>query len=173
MIRCRALGPVAIDVDGGPPPPELLWRKHLALLIYLARSPRRTRTREHLVGLLWPEKDERAARHSLNEALRLLRRTLGGAAIDTASGQVRLAAGDPWLDLEEIEARLASRDWAGASALAGGEFLEGFALPDASGFEDWLAAERSHWRARSLDALLARADELERGGRVREAVEPA
>jgi len=45
-------------------------------LMYLARSPRRARTREHLTGLLWPEKEERAARHSLNEALRLLRRVL-------------------------------------------------------------------------------------------------
>ncbi len=173
MIRCRTLGPVTIDVDGHPPPPELLWRKHLALLIYLARSPRRTRTREHLVGLLWPEKDERAARHSLNEALRVLRRALGGAAVDTAGGQVRLAAGDPWLDLEELETRAAAREWSGAGALVGGEFMEGFALADASAFEDWLAAQRSHWRARSLDVLLAWTDELERAGRVREAVEPA
>ncbi|MGH7517742.1 MAG: AAA family ATPase, partial [Gemmatimonadales bacterium] len=173
MIRCRTLGPVSIDVDGQAPPPELLWRKHLALLIYLARSPRRTRTREHLVGLLWPEKDERAARHSLNEALRVLRRGLGGAAIDTSAGQIRLAPGNPWLDVEELETRAGLRDWSGAGALAGGEFMEGFALPDASAFEDWLGGQRSHWRGRSLDALLAWADELERGGRVREAVEPA
>ncbi len=173
MIRCRTLGPVAIDVGGHAPPPELLWRKNVALLVYLARSARRTRTREHLVGLLWPEKDERAARHSLNEALRTLRRALGGAAIDASAGQIRLAPGDPWLDVEELERRVGARDWSGASALAGGEFMEGFALPDASAFEDWLTAQRSHWRARSLDALLASADELERAGRVREAVDPA
>src|SRR3989454_11500520 len=51
-----------------------LWRKHLALLVYLARSPRRTRTREHLLGLLWADRDEKQARHSLSEALRVLRR---------------------------------------------------------------------------------------------------
>ena len=173
MIRCRTLGPVAIEMDGHPPPAELLWRKHLALLVYLARSTRRTRTREHLVGLLWPDKDERAARHSLNEALCVLRRVLGGTALDTSAGQIRLAPGDPWLDVDQLEMHVTARDWAAATGLVGGEFMEGFALPDASGFEDWLAAQRSHWRARSLDVLLARVDELERSGRVREAVEPA
>jgi DNA-binding SARP family transcriptional activator len=172
MIRCRTLGPVGVDIDGEPPPPELLWRRNLALLVYLACSPRRTRTREHLVGLLWPDKNERAARHSLNEALRLLRKALGGTAIDTAGGQVRLAPGHPWLDVEELERRIGARDPA-AAELVGGEFMEGFSLPNASAFEDWLSAQRALWRARSLDVLLAWSEELERSGRVREAVEPA
>src|SRR2546427_137992 len=43
MILCRTLGPVAVSVDGGSAPPELLWRKNLALLLYLARSPKRAR----------------------------------------------------------------------------------------------------------------------------------
>ena len=45
MILCHTLGPVEVTLDGGPAPAELLWRKNLALLIYLARSPRRTRSR--------------------------------------------------------------------------------------------------------------------------------
>ena len=53
MILCHTLGPVEVTLDGGPAPAELLWRKNLAMLIYLARSPRRTRSRDHLVGLLW------------------------------------------------------------------------------------------------------------------------
>jgi hypothetical protein len=36
MISCRTLGPIELSVDGDPAPAELLWRKHLALLIYLA-----------------------------------------------------------------------------------------------------------------------------------------
>jgi DNA-binding SARP family transcriptional activator len=173
VIRCRTLGPIAVEVDGGPPPAELLWRKHLGLLVYLARSPRRTRAREHLVGLLWPEKDERAARHSLNEALRVLRRALGGTALDTSAGQIRLAAGDPSLDVDDLERSLLARRWHQAAALATGEFMEGFGLPGASAFEDWLAAERAYWRTRSGDALLAWAEELERTGRAREAAEAA
>ena len=68
MILCRTLGPVEVSVDGGPAPSDLLWRKHLALLVYLARSPRHTRSRDHLVGLLWGDRTEAAARHSLSEA---------------------------------------------------------------------------------------------------------
>src|SRR5437763_60351 len=74
---CRVLGPVQVTLAGADAPPELLWRKHVALLVYLARSPRRRRTREHLVGLLWSERDEKQARHSLSEALRVFRRVLG------------------------------------------------------------------------------------------------
>src|SRR3989442_15981520 len=77
-VYCRVLGPARVTVDGADAPPELLWRKHLALLVYLARSPRKSRTREHLVGLLWRDRDEKQARHSLSEALRVLRRGVGG-----------------------------------------------------------------------------------------------
>ena len=58
MIVCRTLGPVEVTVDGEPAPPELLWRKHLALLVYLARSPRQTRSRDHLTALLWADRNE-------------------------------------------------------------------------------------------------------------------
>ena len=53
------------------------WRKHLALLTDLAQSPDGTRTRSHLMGLLWAERPEDNARRSLNEAVRLLRTALG------------------------------------------------------------------------------------------------
>ena len=91
MIRCRTLGPVGVSVNDQPAPPELLWRKHLALLVVLARAPRRTRAREQLTGLLWAEKADSAARHSLNEALRVIRRTAGDDALDTKGDMVTLA----------------------------------------------------------------------------------
>ena len=77
MIIVRALGPVEVSVNGGKAPAALLWSKHLALLVYLARSPKRARTREHLVGMFWGDKSEDKARRSLNEALRELRRYTG------------------------------------------------------------------------------------------------
>src|SRR3989442_4928098 len=94
-LSLLVLGPARVTVGGAeaPPPPELLWRKHLALLVYLARSPRKSRTREHLVGLLWRDRDEKQARHSLSEALRVLRRGLGGGRRPARPGQGRLAAG--------------------------------------------------------------------------------
>jgi len=160
MIFCRTLGPVAVSVDGGSAPPELLWRKNLALLVYLARSPKRARAREHLIGLLWGDKPEGAARHSLNEAVRVLRRHAGDGGVETEAGQVRLVAGAVELDTERLDTLLAAKDYRGAVELVAGEFLEGFAVSGASAFEDWMTAERALWRGRSADALLRRADEL-------------
>lgn len=94
MITCRTLGPVTVLVDGEPAPAELLWRKNLALLIYLGRSPQRARARDHLIGLLWADQAEQAARHSLREAIRVLRRAVGEAAVDTTGDQVRVIARD-------------------------------------------------------------------------------
>lgn len=173
MIDCRTLGPVEVLRDGGFPPAELLWRKHLALLLYLARSPRRGRSREHLLGLLWSDKPEARARHSLNQAVRVLRRSLGDEAVDTAAGQVRLVEGAVRLDLQRLEAQVAAADWEAAAGLVAGEFLEGFSVPGASEFEEWLAAERSHWRRRGVEVLVRCAEGRLAGGAVGGAEETA
>ena len=156
-VHCRVLGPARVTVDGVDAPPELLWRKHLALLVYLARSPRRSRTREHLVGLLWSERDERQARHSLSEALRVLRRILGDDQVPADSDQIRLGATAIALDCDQFAERYAQNDWPGAAALVEGDFLEGLSIAGASEFESWLGAERVRWRAQGIDALVRHA----------------
>lgn len=160
MITCRVLGPPELLVDGAPPPAELMWRKNLALLVYLARSPRRTRTREHLTGLFWAEKPETAARHSLREAIRILRRSVGEAGLGTEHDRVTLTADVVQLDTDEFVRHEERRRWGDAANLVGGDFLEGFGVPDASAFEDWLIAERQAWRHRAVRALTAHAEEM-------------
>lgn len=170
MIELRVLGPVHLLVDGGPAPPELLWRKNLALLAFLALAERPVR-REQLVEMLWPDKPEAPARHSLNEALRQVRRVAGASGLDTTQDRVRLAPGVVRLDLTRFtEAESAGR-WAEASAAVVGPFLEGFSVPDASAFEDWLAAERLQWTHRSTLVLTRHAEELYRDGRLAEALD--
>jgi DNA-binding SARP family transcriptional activator len=169
VIVCRTLGPVEVLLNGGFPPAELLWRKNLALLVYLARSPRRGRAREHLMGLLWADKPESAARHSLNEAVRVLRRSLGESGVETEGGQVRLAPDVIRLDVEQLDQHVLAREWCAAARLVSGDFLEGFALPGSSAFEDWLAAERAAWRSRSVEALVRCAEELLAAGQARDA----
>jgi DNA-binding SARP family transcriptional activator len=166
LVHCRVLGPVEITIDGAAAPAELLWRKHVALLVYLARSPRRGRTRDHLVGMLWGGREEKQARHSLSEALGALRRALGDDRVVTDVDQVRLAADGIVLDCDEYVAREERGDWVGAAALAQGEFLEGLAVPDAGDFDLWLAAERAAWRARMLDAVVRAADRHLAAGQV-------
>jgi len=169
VILCRTLGPIEVTVDGAPAPSELLWRKHLALLVYLARSPRQTRSREHLIGLLWADRTELAARHSLSEALRVIRRHAGHEAVEVTVGHVGLTEGAVDLDVSRLEELAAQEDWTAAAELVAGEFLEGFGVPDATGFEDWLAAEREQWRRRGLEVLVRCADALARAGKTSEA----
>ncbi|HUR95132.1 MAG TPA: AAA family ATPase [Gemmatimonadales bacterium] len=169
MIVCRTLGPIEVTVDGAPAPPELLWRKHLALLVYLARSPRQTRSREHLTGLLWADRNEAAARHSLSEALRVIRRHAGQLAVEATVGQLGLTEGAVELDVDRLEQLADAGDWTAASELVAGEFLEGFGVPDATAFEDWLATERELWRRRGVEILVRCADALARSGEAQEA----
>jgi len=158
MIALRLLGPVEVTVDGDAPPAELLWKKNLALLVYLLLSPRQTRTRDHLTGLLWGEKPESAARHSLNEALRVVRRAVGEEALPTDATSVRLDSGAATTDLDTFARHEAAEEWREAAELVGGPFLDGFAVPGASGFEDWLVAERMQWERRSVTALVRAAE---------------
>src|SRR3989449_2822809 len=161
-LSLRVLGPARVTVGGAeaPPPPELLWRKHLALLVYLARSPRKSRTREHLVGLLWSDRDEKQARHSLSEALHVFRRVLGDDQVRADVDQIGLGADGVTLDCDRFAELYARGDWPGAAALVEGDFLEGLSIPDASQFEDWLGGERVRWRAQIVDALIRYADGL-------------
>ena len=109
--------------------------------------------------LLWPEKPQSAARHSLNEAVRVIRRSIGEATLETDTHQIRLVSETIRLDVEELEAQAAESHWCAAAGLVSGEFLEGFAVPDASAFEDWLTAERTLWRGRSVEVLARCAEE--------------
>jgi DNA-binding SARP family transcriptional activator len=160
VIRCRTLGPLQITVDGADPPKELLWRKNSALLVYLARSPHRTRTREHLCGLLWPEKPEGSARHSLNEALRNIRRAGGDDTLIADARAVGLAEGNVELDVDVLAEALGVGDLETAGTLAAGRFMDGFGVPGCSELEDWLSFERRHWQATSVRALTGWAEEL-------------
>lgn len=159
MIHARVLGPADVSLDGAAAPPELLWRKNLALLVYLARSPRRGRTREHLVGLLWPDKPEALARRSLNGALWVIRKCVGEGGLPASADQVRLAPEAVRLDTDEFEALEHAGHWQAAAALIAGDFLEGFAVPGASEFENWLTAERRLWGRRAIEALVRCATE--------------
>jgi DNA-binding SARP family transcriptional activator len=168
MITSRTLGPVEVMVDGAAAMPELLWRKHLALLIYLARTAPSGWSREHLVGLLWADKPESAARHSLNEAIRVIRRHAGESAVQTTANSIRMSPGAVLLDVDQLVERIGQEDWHGAAKLVSGDFLEGFSVPGSAGFEDWLTTEREQWRAQAVGVLIKRAEQLEHAGLPRE-----
>lgn len=156
-LELQCFGPPTARVSGQDAPREVLWHKHLALLVYLALSPDHTRTREHLVGLLWPEKRDKWAKHSLTEALSRLRDPLGKDRFTTTRDAVTLAPAALDVDALRFEA-LAGRDPEAGAALARGAFLEGFSVAGAPAFEEWATERRAHYYACLAAALLAVAE---------------
>lgn len=164
MIHLSILGPPEVIVDGGAAPKDLLWRKNLGLLIYVARSPHGRRSREHLASMFWGDKPEADARHSLNEALRVIRKHLPDGMLAADGDYVTLEPGKVSFDLDEFSALVEAGKTRQASALIRGEMMQGFSIPDSNEFEDWLSAERSAWRRQCIEVLesIARS-ELEEG----------
>jgi len=157
-LELRCLGPTTARVGGGDPPPDVVWRKHLGLLAYLALSPGLSRSREHLLGMFWPEKPAARARHSLNEAVRRLRVCLGAERLLSEGESIRLS--DAALDVDALSlVRVADEDPARALTMLRGEFLEGLTLEDAPGFEEWVAVERRRFRALTVSLCLATGEE--------------
>ncbi|MES1259406.1 MAG: BTAD domain-containing putative transcriptional regulator, partial [Gemmatimonadota bacterium] len=171
QVSARLLGAPQLLINGEEPPAELLWRKHLALCIALWCAPERRRSRDQLVGLLWSDKSERAAKHSLNEALRVIRRSVGSDAIDTTGDAV------VWIDAPELDTdrflalELGEPDR--AAELVQGSFCDGLVVQGAQAFESWLTAERDRWQAKCVDALVRASAAAEDRGDARRALELA
>jgi len=153
MISCQTLGPPIVRLENGTAPPSLQWRKNLALLVYLARSPKRTRSRDHLLGLLWGDQPEEKARGSLNQALLTLR-SFAGDEVESDRAHVRLSDRAVTLDVDQLEILAARGDYEAAARLIVGVFLDGVTIIGASGFDDWTSAERAYWLRRSVDVLV-------------------
>jgi DNA-binding SARP family transcriptional activator len=149
-----------------------LWHKHLALLVYLALSPNRTRTRSHLHGLLWPETADDQARHSLNMALSRLRLELGEKRLASAGDGITLS--DQRLDVDALRCDAAfETDPAEAIRLMHGDFLEGFEVDGAHAFEEWSTERRRHYRAQAVIALVRVGEEALARARYPDAVSTA
>ena len=165
-------GPPTARVDGREAPPEVLWRKHLALLVYLALSPDRRRTRDHLLGLFWAESPDAKARRALNEALFRLRGALGDHRLRSESDTVVLH--DAGLDVDVLRfTATAERVPDDALRLLRGEFLEGFHVNDAPAFDDWARLERERLGALAVSTLVASGEQALPRSRLADAADAA
>ncbi len=141
-------------------------RRRLALFARLAASGRRGVSRDELLAVFWPDRDIESARHSLDQLLYETRRAFG-ASSTVGTATLRL---DPMVvtsDVAEWIAALEASDFAGAVALYGGPFLQGFYLNGAAEFERWVETARGQMAAdhrRTLEALATQASEAKRLG---------
>ncbi len=172
-LRVAVLGPPRLELDGAAV--EVDTRKAIALLAYLAVTGER-HGREALAGLLWPEYDEAHARAALRRTLSALNKGLRGGWLATDRTSIALDRADLWLDLARFHALLAECGAHGhplaetcpaclaplreAAALHRGDFLAGFALRDADGFEDWQRLQAESLR-RELAGVLERLVEVQ------------
>jgi predicted ATPase/DNA-binding SARP family transcriptional activator len=157
-----------------------------ALLAYLAVEADRPHRRESLVGMLWPDSSEQAARRNLSQALFNLRHAIGDAQATPPYLQISRealqfnSASDHTLDVATLIALLDACDahphqrletcaacaqrWQNAVALYHGSFLDHFSLADGAAFEEWALVKREALHRRMLDALTRLADYYEQRG---------
>jgi len=132
--------------------------KAQALFFYLAATAR-PHTREALAGLLWGGMPEAQASKNLRNALSNLRALVGDDLTITREEAAFKRDADYWLDIEAFRAALtetASRGlgaFVNAVELYQGDFLEGFYVPEALAFEEWMLGQRSILRGLMIQAL--------------------
>ena len=115
-------------------------RKHFALLIRLAVEGGRKFTRDYLMDLLWPDVPAVRARHSLAQALTVLKAKVGREHLMIQRASVALAPGAVRADVGTLDAtEIAIR----------GQFLDGFEVPGAVQFEQW----KDEWRAKLMPRI--------------------
>ena len=80
-LSLSLLGPIEVCLDGEPAT-GFRYDKVRALLFYLAVESECAHSREELIGLLWPDLPEEAARTNLRQALASLRGAIGDRSAD-------------------------------------------------------------------------------------------
>jgi len=163
MLELALLGPPLVTKNGRPI--DLKARKALALLVYLGVT-RKRHTRDALSEILFPRLGRARARAGVRQCLSVLRGELGPAWIGTDGESAWLNHRDDLrLDVERVMGAVSATTRGAleeADALYRGDFLAGFFLKDAPGFDSWHRSVSDALRAahvgilrRLIDVLLA------------------
>ncbi len=153
MLLLRLFGTAGIEGPDGAVTGTAARRHAVALLALLALSRSRRRSREKLIGYLWPASGTSDGRNLLNQSVHALRRTLGRDAIRSEGDELVLSSELVVCDVWSFEEALASGDLEKTLDLYRGPFLDGFFLPDSVEFERWTDGERERLRRGYLNAL--------------------
>lgn len=173
-LALALLGPMHVTLDGQSVT-GFKYDKVRALLAYLAVEADRPHERQALLGMLWPDLPEDAARNNLRQTLLTLREAIGDRAAQppfllTSRATIQFnRASDHWLDVSAFTALLAACErHAHANAasckacaqrlqqtvdLYRGPFLAEFFLPDSEAFEEWAVLKREGLHRLLLTAL--------------------
>lgn len=165
IIRLRMLGSMSLVREDGTTSVRsvLTQPKRISVLAYLAAGqPGSECPRDTLLGLLWPELDDRHARKALRQALYDLRRVLGpGVMTGKGTGLVGVDPERLWSDVQAFSAAVRERRDEPALELYRGPFLVGLHVSGAPAFERWVDGERRRRRREALDAAWRLVDAAE------------
>jgi DNA-binding SARP family transcriptional activator/TolB-like protein len=170
MFRLRLFGGFLIEGGSNPLGRRAAQKKRIALLPLLVAAPTARVSRDRLIGLLWPELDTERARHQLASTVYELRKSLGGAAILSVGDDLQINGEVVWSDVAAFAAATAHSEWARATDLYRGAFLDGFFLDDTLPFERWVDAERARLASLYAEGLKALAEHAATRGDVDGAV---
>ena len=132
------------------------------MLAVLAASGDRGVSRDTLYAYFWPESSADSARHSLEQLLYALRRSLGDSLF-TGTNPLLLNPEAITSDWADFEFAITQERWADAVPLYRGPFLDGFYISDAPEFERWAGSERARLADRYNAALSTLAEAADTG----------
>lgn len=153
--RLYFLGLPHFERDGQPV--EFSAAKAVALLAYLSAT-HTPQPRDRILGLLWAESANEAARKNLRNTLWTIRKVLGEDVVNAEGNRLSLTEA-VWVDVHAFETGIATlSEQEPIFALYCGPFLDGLTLTEAPNFEMWLTAERerlsllySSWLGRQIE----------------------
>lgn len=160
MIELRILGPIDLRAsDGTELRPVLSQPKRLVLLAYLAAAPGSFHRRDTLLGLLWPELDQKRARAALRQSVYHLRRTLGsGVVIGRGDEELGVDPSRLWCDVAAFRQAFAEGRFRDAVDRYRGELLGGVYIDGALAVERWIESERARLQAMAAKAAWSLAE---------------
>ncbi|HVG45531.1 MAG TPA: BTAD domain-containing putative transcriptional regulator, partial [Longimicrobium sp.] len=161
VYSLHLLGSPVLQGPSGPVTGRASYRRRMALLSILALARGRPVGRERILGLLWAEHPSDAARHTLSEALYVLRKDLSDELFVLVGDEVALNPAVMGSDVAAFEEAVES--WRPEDAVRAyrGPLLDGFYVSDAPEFERWVDGERDRLGrvyAQTLESLALAAE---------------
>src|SRR5215207_9894600 len=139
MLRINTLGGWSVARADGRP--REMPAQRVALLALLCVAGERGVTRDRAVALLWPDRPDDNARHSLGQSLYALRRDAESPDVVVGTTAIALNPAVVSCDAWDLDRAVRCRDFARAAALHAGPFLSGVHLRGSAELQQLVDAE--------------------------------
>ena len=172
MMRLLTFGGISVlGEDGITIRLATAQRRPVAVVVLLAAHGQRGLTRDKLCALLWPDVDDRRARHSLTQALYAARKAFGRDDLFVIGGSIRLNERLIASDIADFAGALDAGSFEAATSIYVGPFLDGFVVPGCNEFDQWVSVRRAELEDRMVFALDRIATDVARRGDVARALD--